>query len=590
MRIADTTGVKKKRAAKALALLEGVQPQSYEARSSWKPRPLIAKLIWFAMFVAPIFAASGTTILLGKLFYAPTWPIPGKIVWFVFIFLLATAITTRTKRGIDRFLPLSMLVRSNLAFPVVAPNRVKLALRIGNTANRERVTEGFRESGLSSDPQTAAEQVLVLAEALNKHDRRTRGHSEKVRALSDVIGQELGLSAKDRELLRWGSMLHDIGKLAVPANLLNKEGKPTDEEWEVLKTHPAEGQWRLEGVRPWLGDWVRCAWEHHERFDGLGYPRGIRSSELPLGSRIVAVADAFEVMTSVRSYKKAMSSNDARAELARCSGTHFDPEVVRAFLRVGVNTKGYSTGVFSTVLNRLQAGPGSSVTTAGTTLASSAAAIALGASAIVAPAPNLAANVAKSVPVVKLALRETPTSTSPATTSTTAPAPINTTTTAAQTIAEVVATPPPSPTSEPIAPIQPTTTAPPIPTQVEPPTVTLPEVDPTFPPSTEAPSPITQPTQTTSTSTTSTTSSTSTSTSTSTTTTTYVQVELPPVFIVSPTTSTQSSLVPPTTSEPLLLAKPRAIATAPTSPPASTNAPLPTTPSPPPTTTTLPAP
>jgi putative nucleotidyltransferase with HDIG domain len=418
---ADTTTVKRQEeAAKTDALLhDGVQPQSYDSRSTWKPRPYLSKLVRLAIFATPIVAASGTTILLSKQFFDATWPMPNKAMWFVFVFLLATAITARAKRGIDRFLPLSMLVRSNLAFPIEAPNRVKLALRMGNSANRERVSESFRESGLSHDPQVAAEQVLILAEELNKHDRRTRGHSEKVRALSDVIAQELGLSMKDRELLRWGSLLHDIGKLAVPANLLNKEGKPTDEEWQILKTHPAEGEWRLDSVRPWLGDWVRCAWEHHERFDGLGYPNGIKSSELPLGSRIVAVADAFEVMTSVRSYKKAMSFNDARSELARCAGTHFDPDVVRALLRVGVNVKGYGTGFFSTVLNRIQAGPGGSVTTAGTTFASSAAAVVLGAAAAVGPAPAVIKAAPKPVPVVELALRESPTTTTTSSTTTT---------------------------------------------------------------------------------------------------------------------------------------------------------------------------
>jgi HD domain len=536
---------------------QGVQPQFYDARSSWKPRPLVSKFVRFAIFAAPIVAASGTTIFLGQRFFDNTWKHPAKAAWFAFIFLLATAITARTKKGIDRFLPLSMLVRSNLAFPVEAPNRVKLALRIGNSANRERVTASFRENGLSLDPQIAAEQVLVLVEELNKHDRRTRGHSEKVRALSDVIAQELGLSPKDRELLRWGSLLHDVGKLAVPASLLNKEGRPTDEEWEMLKTHPTEGEWRLEGVRPWLGDWVRCAWEHHERFDGLGYPRGLRASELPLGSRIVAVADAFEVMTSVRSYKKAMSFDDARAELARCAGTHFDPEVVRALLRVGMSAKGYGTGFFSTLLNRLQAGPGGSVTTAGTTFASSAAAVVFGATVVVTQ-PHVIAAAPKPVPVIALALREptttTSTTTSTTTTSTTTTtAPLPTSTTAAS----IVPAPEPASTTVP-EPSTTTTEATIIPARTTTTTTELPAPEPpTTVEITVAPVILTIPTTE---PTTTSTSTTSTTPSTTTTTTTALPPE-PVVAFVVPTTAPSTvpkSSTPPPTAAPVLLTKPRA--------------------------------
>jgi HD-GYP domain-containing protein (c-di-GMP phosphodiesterase class II) len=381
------------------------------------------------LFVTPIATATLLTTGIGKAFYDSAWPLVAKLCWFAFIFFLATVATVRTKRAIDRFLPLSMLIRSNLSFPKAAPSRMKLSLRIGNTANRAEVVHDFREYGLSADPQIAAEQVLVLVEELNRHDRRTRGHSEKVRALSDVIGEELRLSSQERELLRWGSMLHDIGKLAVPAALLNKDTKPTDEEWETLKTHPAQGEWRLAALQPWLGDWVRCAWEHHERFDGTGYPKGIASSELPIGSRIVAVADAFEVMTSVRSYKKAMSYNEARAELARCAGTHFDPEVVRAFLKVGEKSNGYGSGFLSSLLHWLDSAQRLSIanlSAAASSVVSGATALVIGASATITPVPAAAPKPRKTPPV-ELALLE-PTTTTTTTTSTTAASTTTTTT------------------------------------------------------------------------------------------------------------------------------------------------------------------
>ena len=507
--------------------------------------------------MAPILAATLITTGLGKAFYGANWPLQAKLLWFAFIFAAATLVTVRTKTAIDRFLPLSMLIRSNLAFPETAPGRMKLALRIGNTSNRLEVAADFREHGLSSDPQIAAEQVLVLVEELNRHDRRTRGHSEKVRALSDVIGEELGLSTQDRELLRWGSMLHDIGKLAVPAALLNKDSKPTDHEWETLKTHPTQGEWRLAALQPWLGDWVRCAWEHHERFDGTGYPNAVPSSQLPIGSRIVAVADAFEVMTSVRSYKKAMSYNEARAELARCSGTHFDPDVVRAFLKVGEKSNGYVSGIISSLLHWFDSAQRLSIanlSAAASAVVSGATALVIGAGANITPVPA-AAPKPHNVSPIALALREAP----PATTASTTSAPTTTTTRTAS-IPETVTT---APTTE--APTLP----PPVPTTtpaVVPETVAALDPLPMDPPTSEAfvaPETTTIPLTVEPTTTTSSTTST---TSTTTTTTTEVPTTTTPeplgAFIVAtapPTTRVPSP--PPIPSEAIVLTKPRALPT-----------------------------
>ena len=115
---------------------------------------------------------------------------------------------------------------------------------------------------------------------MNSHDRQTRGHCERVRAYACLIAKEMGLSANDRDLLNWSSLLHDIGKLTIPAELLNKKGKLTQEEFAIVKRHPEAG---VELVRPltgWLGPWAKAVGEHHERVDGAGYPKGLNGGEI----------------------------------------------------------------------------------------------------------------------------------------------------------------------------------------------------------------------------------------------------------------------------------------------------------------------
>ena len=184
--------------------------------------------------------------------------------------------------------------------------------------------------------QESAEQALALVAALGRHERLTRGHAERVRARAELIGIEMGLADDELQKLRWGVLLHDIGKLSVPAEILNKESKLTNEEWAIMREHPAEGGRILEPLHEWLGEWALAAEQHHERWDGDGYPSGLRGTDISLAGRITAVADAYDVITTKRSYKEGMSAEAARRELVRCAGEQFDPVVVRAALRVGM--------------------------------------------------------------------------------------------------------------------------------------------------------------------------------------------------------------------------------------------------------------
>ncbi len=201
----------------------------------------------------------------------------------------------------------------------------------------EQRLEEARGGGLPGESlDEAALRVVELATALRLHDRRTRGHCERVRVYADMIGREMALSKQEREKLHWAALLHDVGKLEVPADILNKKGKPSAEEWEILRGHPDAGRSIIAPLLDWLGPWAAAAWEHHEYWDGRGYPRGLQGGEITLSGRIVAVADAFEVMTATRSYKKPMTPGAARRELTRCAGTQFDPAVVRALLSLSI--------------------------------------------------------------------------------------------------------------------------------------------------------------------------------------------------------------------------------------------------------------
>jgi diguanylate cyclase (GGDEF)-like protein/putative nucleotidyltransferase with HDIG domain len=174
--------------------------------------------------------------------------------------------------------------------------------------------------------------VLDLAEAVDLRFSGSARHCETVGRYAAMMAGELGLPEAKVGRVRLAGILHDIGKVGVPDAILAKPGKLTDDEWVLIRRHPELGAQILEHAS--LADVRAWVVAHHERLDGRGYPHGLAEGEIPLGARILAVADAFEAMTSDRAYSRSMGHLAARAELVRCAGTQFDPQVVDVFLRV----------------------------------------------------------------------------------------------------------------------------------------------------------------------------------------------------------------------------------------------------------------
>lgn len=172
--------------------------------------------------------------------------------------------------------------------------------------------------------------LKALVQALETRDFETHGHSERVVTFSLRLGYELGLEKEALRDLELGALLHDIGKIGVPDAILRKPAKLNEEEWEKMKLHPLHGQKILRNIA-FLDGAARIVAQHHEKWDGTGYPQGLRGESIDIGARIFAVVDAFDAMISDRVYRKGCSYDDALAELEKCAGTQFDPLVVEAF-------------------------------------------------------------------------------------------------------------------------------------------------------------------------------------------------------------------------------------------------------------------
>ncbi len=180
--------------------------------------------------------------------------------------------------------------------------------------------------------------VSALSAAIDAKDHYTHGHSSRVMYYSVLIAKEMQLPAREIENIRLAGLLHDIGKIGVPEYILLKPGRLTDEEFEEIKKHPVYGKKILENVE-FLKEVLPLTYYHHEKWDGTGYPEGLKGEEIPIGARILSVADTFDAMTSTRAYREAIKDEIALEEILKNAGKQFDPEVVEAFKRVYLKMK-----------------------------------------------------------------------------------------------------------------------------------------------------------------------------------------------------------------------------------------------------------
>ncbi|HSP20071.1 MAG TPA: HD-GYP domain-containing protein, partial [Myxococcaceae bacterium] len=314
------------------------QPPDRDAQSprgqEWSRRPGLSRALRFAVFAVPVAVSFGVAALLTHILPRAD-SLVTTVLWACVIAALSLVTLVVLERATRRLLPLAALLNLSLIFPDKAPARFAVARRTGKPSDLQESLHRAHESG-HDDEARRMQSIIELVLSLSVHDKASRGHSERVRVFTDLIADELKVPESGRNRLRWAALLHDIGKLEVPATILTKAGAPDEAEWAALHRHPEEGARLIGPLLPWLGKWGAAVVEHHERFDGTGYPNQLKGHKISLAARIVAVADAYEVMTAPRPYKRPMSVSTSREELVRVAGTQLDPVIVRAFLNVSV--------------------------------------------------------------------------------------------------------------------------------------------------------------------------------------------------------------------------------------------------------------
>lgn len=237
---------------------------------------------------------------------------------------LATPFIFLTARGErdDFFAGKRMGVEDYLVKPV---NRQELVTTVRSRLDRSK------QLMFAQLQQASRDSLILLANAIELRDRYTRGHVERVMEYAHLIADRLGWTASQMEALEFGAILHDIGKIYIRESILRKAGSLNDEEWAEMKTHTIVGAELLQPIT-YLEGAIPIIRNHHERWDGRGYPDGLAGNDIPIGARIVSVVDAFDAMTTERVYRESSTLLQAKEEILSGSGRRYDPVIVQAFM------------------------------------------------------------------------------------------------------------------------------------------------------------------------------------------------------------------------------------------------------------------
>ena len=221
----------------------------------------------------------------------------------------------------------------NFANIQLLANQAAVSLERVNLLAESRRQAREIEAAYEELEQTYDQTLKALMSALDARDRETEGHSMRVSQLSGLLGEKIGLTNEQLKSLERGALLHDIGKIGISDTILHKPGKLTDDEWKIMRMHPDIGARIVERI-PFLQESMSVVRYHHERWDGSGYPLGLKNTEIPIQARIFAVVDVFDALTSNRSYRKKASPDEAIQYLQDESGTLFDPEIVNSLTQL----------------------------------------------------------------------------------------------------------------------------------------------------------------------------------------------------------------------------------------------------------------
>jgi len=330
-------------AAVCCGLILGVIPDLVRRRTSLDRIALILAGSWHAVGPALVLAAAGAPqtswhavpVLLAALAAQLAFDFAASFVVTYPVLQVSPRTHLRSTApayAVDLMLaPLGLLV----AFPAHANPWTLLALlpvfALFSTFAHERQSRIDHALELSSAYRGTA---MLLGDVIEADDAYTGSHSRDVVELALEVADRLALAPRRRQQVELAALLHDVGKVKVPAEIVNKRGPLDEDEWAVMRTHTILGEEMLEQVGGLLGEVGRVVRSCHERWDGAGYPDGLSGDAIPLAARIVCCCDAWSAMTTDRSYRRALPPRDAFAELVRCRGTHFDPQVVDALLAV----------------------------------------------------------------------------------------------------------------------------------------------------------------------------------------------------------------------------------------------------------------